>query len=224
MPGSSQENACFMSLTLTPIPRILTEEGTKAHREGRSNCSQLVATINLQTASWGSDLTLYNYGSFYPHPWWASWSTAGVSARPSRHPFALASVGARGGVLGSPVTVSQLPWPPAKPIPGRPGAWRGRRRLAAGDLGALAGPPHRGWIWVVGPPALPACPAAGRCGQHSDLALGDRGEPARSGAEPQLRWVSRRTGRWEGSLRAAGTLLCFAGLRMRGSAQVGDQT
>lgn len=79
-------------------------------------------------------------------------------------PSALASVGARGGVLGSPVTVSQLPWPPATPIPRRPGAWRGRRRLAAGDLGALAGPPRRGWIWVFGPPALPACPAAGRCG------------------------------------------------------------
>lgn len=210
-----------MSLTLTPIPRILTEEGTKAQRR---EIELLTATINLQTAGWVSDLTLYSYGSFYPHPWMASWSTVGVSARPSRHPSALASVGARGGVLGSPVTVSQLPWPPATPIPGRPGAWRGRRRLAAGDLGALAGPPRRGWIWVVGPPALPACPAAGRCGQHSDLALGDRGEPARSGAEPQLRWVSTRTGRREGSLRAVQTLLCFAGRRMRGSAQVGDQT
>jgi hypothetical protein len=142
------------------------------------------------------------------------------------HP-ALASVGARGGVLRSSVTVSQLPWPPGTPIPRRPGAWRGRRRLAAGDLGALAGPPRRGWIWVVGPPALPACPAAGRCGQHSDLALGgDRGEPAYPGAAIEVGEHAGRVagGGWrEGSLWAAGTLLCSA-LRKRSSAQVGDQS
>lgn len=79
-----------------------------------------------------------------------------MGTRLSHHPSALASVGARGGVLGSSVTVSQLPQPPATPILGRSGAWRGRRRLAAGDLGALAGPPRRGWIWVLGRPALPA--------------------------------------------------------------------
>lgn len=127
---------------------------------------------------------------------------------------------------GSQVASDCLPAAPASPtpIPGRPGAWRGRRRLAAGDLGALAGPPRRGWIWVVGPPALPACPAAGGCGQHSDLALGDRGEPARSGAPVEVGEHSSREV-WGGcSLRAARTLLCSARQRMRGSAQVGDQT
>lgn len=71
-------------------------------------------------------------------------------------------------------------------------------------------------------PGMPRCwPLRAALG----LGLGGQRGASTLRREPQLRWVSRRTGRREGFLRAAAlTLLCFAGQRMRGSAQVGDQT
>jgi hypothetical protein len=88
------------------------------------------------------------------------------------------------------VKVSQLLQPLAAPAPGRRGAWRGRRRLAAGDLDARAEPGRAGGgSGSSDRPALPGMPRCRRPRAGPDLAFGGVAGSHGARPEPHLRWV-----------------------------------